>query len=135
MDHCYEIDIFGMMREKVPPSIETTDTSQRSAISQIYTENSELQPYSLDQRPQEKIDAMTVYTQSLILDQRGNSRQTKFDSDNQVASKNRQDVSSTTFNWNLPVSPGSLSQATNTSHSKICSSPTDEDIVDMSCSV
>jgi hypothetical protein len=94
-------------RKKTYPSAYTSTTDRLGDIS---TECFESQPNSFDQTSQERIDAMTMYTQSLVLDQRGNPRQTEDDSDNQYATNDGQEQPQRESNatYQLPVSSESL---------------------------
>lgn len=55
----------------------TINSSQRTALAKNSTEKSKSQPYSEGHIMQEKIDAITMYTHSLISDQIGNPRQSE----------------------------------------------------------
>jgi hypothetical protein len=94
-------------REKAYPS---TYTSTTVTLGDISTEYFESQPYTFDETSQENTDAMTMYTQSLVLDQRGNPRQTEEDSDNQFAANDGQEQPKreSTATYQLPVSSESL---------------------------
>jgi hypothetical protein len=108
------LDSTYSQREKAYPS---TYTSTTDTLGDISTEYFESQPDSFDQTSQERIYAMTMYTQSLVLDQRGNPRQTEDDSDNQFATNDGQEQPQQEFTatYQLPVSSESFKTDTSPS--------------------
>lgn len=112
-------------REKAYPSVYTSTTD---TLGDISTEYFESQPGSFDQTSQERIDAITMYTQTLPLDQRGNPRQTEDDSDNQFATNDGQEQPQreSTATYQLPVSSKSLETDTSPSQENYTSTTDQE---------